>query len=325
MISDGGWVAFEGARPIKCDLFLHALGFENRSLEFLRRDLVDAHSVVSFFFDTPGVLSYDENALICRQRGTTMVAAKDNARHTIQNLLDASGKKKVSVVLDISSLNRRLIAEALLQLCLLKDRIGSLKLVYTPQKFVEPEYGFNKVGHARAISPELTAFDSDPDKPIALMLGLGFEYGLGLGLIDLIEPERTVCFRASGFDPRYEEAVKKANFDYDFSTANLIVQSYTLIDPVAAYSGLNSIAFGLLSSHRIEIVPLGPKLFAAFAILLSLTFFGQVTVLRVPSNVTNPRDAFARDGFIVAEVKLDQLGDISTVYSNIEDGSITYA
>jgi hypothetical protein len=320
MITSGGWIEFDQPKSLlECDLFLHALGFEHRSVELLRRgNLVRATDTISFAFETPGILSYDDNAVICEKLRTKKVPAKHSARIAIQEYLRTSRKRRVSVAIDISSLNRRLIAELFLELCLQRDRIEKLQIVYTPQQFVEPEAGFSNIGPMQAVAPELTAFDSDPDKPIALMLGLGFEYGLGLGLIDLVEPERTICFKATGFDSRYEDAVKRANFDFEFSTANLLIQSYTLIDPLAAYSGLNNITYGLLASHRIEIVPLGPKLFAAFAVLLSLSFFGQVTVLRIPTNMSNPRDAFARDGFVFAEIELGALGDVASVYESSE-------
>lgn len=315
MIKTGGWLTFDrNNHTVSCDLFLHALGFEHRSVELLRRNLIEAREVISFAFETPGVLSYDDNKAICANAATKIVPAGQGARDVLRKYFETAQSRAIVVAVDISSLNRRLIAEIFLELCLKRDRIEQFKLIYTPQEYVEPEASFSKIGAIRAIAPELTAFDSDPDKPIALMLGLGFEYGLGLGIIDLIEPERTVCFKANGFDDRYEDAVRRANFDFEFSTANLLVQSYTLMDPLAAYSGINNIAYGLLSSHRIEVVPLGPKLFTAYAILLSLTFLGQVTVLRVPSNMSNPRDAYARDGYIFAEVELNALGDLNILY-----------
>jgi hypothetical protein len=317
MIVGGGWLSFDSPRngSLECDLFFHALGFEHRSVELIRQKLVRAKKTVSFAFETPGILSYDDNARICETHNTQRIPASANARSVVRECLSSMKKSRASVVVDISSLNRRLIAELLLEICASRDLIESFQIVYTPQQYVEPEAGFSKIGPMQAMAPELTAFDSDPDKPIALMLGLGFEYGLGLGLIDLVEPERTVCFKATGFDQRYEDAVKRANFDFQFLTANLLVRSYTLIDPLAAYSELNNVAYGLLSSHRIEIVPLGPKLFTAFAILLSLTFLGQITVLRIPSNMSNPKNAFARDGFVLADVALSALGDVSAIYS----------
>lgn len=306
MIIGGGWVGFESSPKQVCDVFIHALGYEHRSVEFLRRDIIQAKTTLSVALQTSSLLSYDQNARICQQKGTVFVPAS-GVRDAIKEVFKARKKPSLNIVVDISSLTRRLIAEVLVELCFHKSSIEKVTLFYTPQEFSDPEPNFAKMGALRAITPELTAFDSDPDQPIALMLGLGFEYGLGLGLIDLIEPEQTICFRATGFDLRYDEAVKSANFDFDFSTANLLVQPYSLTDPLRAYSSMNNIAYGLLASHRIEIVPLGPKIFSAYAVLLALNFVGCVTVLRVPSTASNPRDAVARNGFVAAEINMTAL------------------
>lgn len=118
-----------------------------------------------------------------------------------------------------------------------------------------------------------------------MVAGLGYEYGLAVGLINRLEPRLTVCFRAVGHDPRYEEACRIANLDFDFGGNPTEVGSYPIRNPAVAFDYLENVVYGMSKSFRVVIVPLGPKLFAALATLIAIKNFSIVSVWRVAAQL----------------------------------------
>ncbi|HVF59221.1 MAG TPA: hypothetical protein VNJ70_05350 [Thermoanaerobaculia bacterium] len=123
-----------------------------------------------------------------------------------------------------------------------------------PAEFTGPVVGFSSV--------------STPNRPIALMLGIGQDAQRELGLQELVEPSKTIAFypdRAFGYTldegrrlfpnasskPRPYERVQ-----------------YRLEDPGFVFSVLESIAHGLAEDWRVLFISVGPKLFSLLGFLL---------------------------------------------------------
>ena len=154
-----------------------------------------------------------------------------------------------------------------------------------PGEFHEPKTEFPAIEQIGAVIPELSGFSADPELPIGVVAGLGYEYGLAVGLINRLEPRLTVCFRAVGHDPRYEEACRIANLDFDFGGNPTEVGSYPIRNPAVAFDYLENVVYGMSKSFRVVIVPLGPKLFAALATLIAIKNFSIVSVWRVAAQL----------------------------------------
>ena len=102
---------------------------------------------------------------------------------------------------------------------------------------------FPQIEQIGAVIPELSGFDLQPGLPIALVLGLGYEYGTAIGLINQLEPQFTLCLRAAGHDRRFEDAVRTANLDFDFGAYNVQISEYDVLDVFSAYRHIENIIF----------------------------------------------------------------------------------
>lgn len=271
------------------DIFVHALGFEQRACAILASGKVVAQRYISLQFPDEERFSYQINHGIAKNIGATIVrdyveyfrgefAAEVRGTEAVTN-------RKLNVTIDVSSMNRTMIATVLFAVISLRQHLDEVSLIYVPGVFHEPRSEFPAIERIGAVTPELSAFSANPELPIGVVMGLGYEYGLAVGLVNRLEPRLTVCFRAVGHDVRYEEACRKANLDFDFGGSNIQVGSYPILDPIAAYSYIENIIFGMTRNFRVVIVPLGPKIFAAIATLIAIQNIGSVAIWRVAAHM----------------------------------------
>jgi hypothetical protein len=201
-------------------------------------------------------------------------------------------------------MNRTMAATTLSAVFAYKNSVASLDIFYVPARFDPPKLTFSRIEQIGAVTPELSGFDSEPALPLALVLGLGFEYGTALGLINQLEPQLTLCLRAIGHDPRFERAVRQANLQFDFSAYNVEISEYDLLNVRSSYRHIENIVYALAGNYRVVMVPMGPKIFASILILIALKYFGQVALWRV-ARPMEPSDVPADDMYVGASVDLE--------------------
>lgn len=149
-----------------------------------------------------------------------------------------------------------------------------------PNEFVSPVEGFASL--------------STPDKPVALLIGLGYERESALGLQQLLDPAMTVLMipRSGGGD-KYHELVLRNNSEMLQRTAEEWVFDYSLSEPANTFAMLASIVGGIRQSYRVVLASLGPKIFGIMCFLLA-SKFSDVSVWRISSGVhSRPKDSYA--------------------------------
>jgi hypothetical protein len=129
---------------------------------------------------------------------------------------------------------------------------------------------------------------------------MGFEAGVSMGIISLLEPSVSICLWGKGVDHNFDAAVKRANFEFEFPGFNTRVLSYDIRDPRGAYELLENVVYGMVRDYRIIVVPMGPKLFTALTGLVGMQYFGEVAVWRVQHSHVKPADALPGGGFVSA-------------------------
>jgi len=190
------------------DLFINATGYEERASSLFRHGCVEAPHYISALFPNHRILAFNENVRIMQDVSATLVenpveffraAFEDLAKSMVTKL-----GRTLRIGLDVSSMNRTMAATVLLSLFACQSLIVSLNIFYVPGRFKPPKLSFSPIQQIGAVTPELSGFDSEPGLPLALILGLGFEYGTAVGIINQLEPQATLCFRAIGHDTRFE-------------------------------------------------------------------------------------------------------------------------
>lgn len=297
MITESRVIELDEIGVIRSDLHISALGFESRCLELLRRGALHSKHTLFLKFRPSSRFSYIMNLDAANEVSSSSVVEFDSPvflqdlRRIVTNALPQT------VTIDISSMNRTMISAVVSALCQL-DYSVKVTFYYIPAKFSEPHFDFSDLIAAGPVLPEYNAYSDESDLPACVIMGLGFEYGVGLGLINMIEPESAICLVASGHDDRYVEAVQRANFDFKFPGINASVISYDLFDPISTYDYLSSTVRNLLPRRRISLIPMGPKLLSAIFALCATEHLGDVTLWRVVRNSLD-RDA-AHDGLVVS-------------------------
>lgn len=314
MILNSAVHRFSDLHTHEFDLFINSIGFEERAGALVRRRRISSSTYLSLQFEDHQVLSFNDNLAAMNQVGARIAEKPLEFCRTEFSKFAAELSlrlgRKLRVGLDVSSMNRTMAATTLSALFAYREVLGSLELFYVPARFVEPTLTFSPIDQIGAVTPELSGFDSEPGLPIALVMGLGYEYGTALGLINQLEPQLTICLRAIGHDIQFEDAVRNANLQFDFSNYNVTVSEYELMDIGSAYRHIENIIYTLVGNFRVVLVPMGPKIFAALLTLVALKYFGRLAVWRV-ARPTDPKQVESDDMYISAEV------DVGATFSEI--------
>ncbi|RWP82302.1 hypothetical protein [Mesorhizobium sp.] len=318
MIS-GGARALDEPAWAAVDLLIIACGCEERSSSLVRSGSIRSERTIALRFAAPQNDTFKRNVLLLDAAGVAFVDDYDaffrlRFESLVRELILTVGRP-LQIGIDVSSMNRTMIASTLVSLFSLDALIDRVSVFYLPSQFVEPAIEFPLVDQVGAVVPELSGFDADPRLPFALAMGLGYEYGVGAGLINQVEPRFTLCMRSVGHDSRFEDAVRRANLNFEFGP-NVEVGSYNLMDPVGSYHRLENICHGLTKNYRLVIVPLGPKLFAALSILCAIRYYGLIALWRVVAK-TSPLEAKATGQCVWFT------GDISDFYPGAAARSIS--
>jgi hypothetical protein len=299
---------FSNGATYDFDLFINATGYEQRASALIRSKCILASRFISLLFQTQKVISFRTNLKVMQNVSATMIVDfakfyRSEFRALIDELYERHGRQ-ITVGMDVSSMNRTMIATGLSALFAFNSKIKSLRLFYVPSAYRTPQLTFSQIEQIGAVTPELSGFDSDPTLPICLVLGLGFEYGTAVGMINQLEPQFTLCLRAVGNDRRFETAVRKANLDFDFSGFNVEISEYELLDATSSYHHIENIVHSLVSNFRVVMVPMGPKVLAAIFILIALRYFGKIALWRVARHA-DAGQVMADDRFVTALVDMN--------------------
>src|SRR5438045_2879333 len=122
----------------------------------------------------------------------------------------------------------------LMSLSLLK-KSASLHVLYSPSKYKEPSRSLVPIRHAGAVHPTLAGQIASPDSSRLALMGLGYDYGVALNILETHEPDISFIFRPNGPDEKFASSVAEANFGFDFGERNYDIIDYYLNDMAGAY------------------------------------------------------------------------------------------
>ena len=152
--------------------------------------------------------------------------------------------------------------------------------LYSASAFIEPTSNLVPIRALSAAHPELTGQVAPPDTHRVVLLGIGFEYGVSLNILETHEPDIAFIFRPNGIDPRFTGALFNANFGFDFGERNYEIIDYYLEDMAGAYDDIASLMATGKHDSSIVSVPMGPKILSAVMLLAGRLHQPHVSVLR---------------------------------------------
>lgn len=271
-----------GASPV--DLFLVASGYEERaSFAASRLSSLEVRKKVALAFtDRRHELCRPDNDRELIRLGFELVEASGASGAAAVNAITMAAREcsdgACRVLVDYSCMTRVWYAAIVTYLSERAERHMVVDFLYAPSEFSPPAPARpNKYVEA------LEGFSalSSPEKPTALVIGLGYEADRALGLVNYIEPAVTVAFLSDpALDSRFVEVTEEANGPLLRILGEEQIVRYPLGSLRATAALLESCCLGLLKEHRIILAPLGPKPFALLSMLLATAHVG-IEVWRV--------------------------------------------
>lgn len=176
-----------------------------------------------------------------------------------------------SVLIDLSCLARRhvgAIFSAIKQLA--KHAPVELQIAYSLARFVKPPLNWSTA--IRKIAPvhrDFAGWTAAPDKPIELVIALGYEKGKAIGAAEYLEPGDTWLFVPHSKEEKYLKEVQIQNKELLLERRAQQLD-YDVLSPVDAYHTLLSLVRGIRNVARPILLPFGPKIFFGISLLVAM-------------------------------------------------------
>jgi hypothetical protein len=273
------------ARARWYDFGLAAVGYESRSRHFFEQFGGGVKAGSACAFETQQVLDYRRNFQFFGAKGFAPIAARAaEIRSWARSVCATENKEPISVVIDVSSMTRQLIAAAsfyLFHFAQAAKRSLSVDYVYSLAKFGDIPSTFGPIVFNGPSIDALAGWPGEPALPCGLVLGIGYEDDLAIGMIEELEAAQVWAFRPKDHDARYDAAIDERNRGLftEISPSNLI--RYSIFDPYSVFTSVEGLIGLSKAEYRLIIVPFGPKIFAVASCLAALVHHPAVGFWRV--------------------------------------------
>ncbi len=192
----------------------------------------------------------------------------DKLKLFLKDHFTVTEKKSLNLLIDYSCMTKTWYASISNVLQEMESKVNEIKVyfAYTPVKYEEAI----KSRSIKKIESGFSPGNLSPSKPTALIIGLGIEKSTVEHIIKYLQPDLTILMYSDpAIDDRYTQAIFHTNQDliHKMDARNLI--NYPLTDANAINEILTSKCVELRLFYNIVIAPLGPKVFALNAYLLS--------------------------------------------------------
>ena len=258
------------------DLILAVSGYESRSTYLVERIKPQGEKkFVLAFEEKSDELFRIENDRKYKQMGFSFISLSGNKCVEIDSILSSlpdQNKTFLNILIDYSCMTKLWYASIInffLRTDLPNTRI-SLFFSYTPSRFTEPK----KPKHFKIVEPiGCSTHGIIKGKPLALVIGLGYEKDRAEFLRKALDPEETYIFYADpADDDRFIEKVYVNNFRLIDKLHRNRVFSYPIRDLKKIDLLLTDLCLDLRLNYKIILAPLGPKPFALCCLLLAARY-----------------------------------------------------
>jgi len=271
-------LSFPELRAEQFDVLIAASGYETRCIELTSKMSIkkNAQKYVLAFKEKTKDSKRKANDKFFSKAGFHSITVSGEDKKELHVLLDKifnrSREKEIKIFVDYSSMTKMwyaAILEYLMEKELPIDKID-IYFGYTPAKYVPPR----NVKHLKNASPIMGEETiSTSYKPIALVLGLGYEPQRAEFMVKKVQPNKIIIlYPDPGFEMEYVGLIKKNNQKLVESLPPENIYCYSIRSLESIDSMLTSIALQLRLKYRIIIAPLGPKPFSLLSILLGIRY-----------------------------------------------------
>ena len=296
----------------KYDLVIVSLGYEERSSYLARKLTIQPNLKFALGFDGAKVLSYAQNSNQLHALGYNLLDPPPNnivkwLHDQILNNKPSNGKTH-TICIDVSSVTRSRLSHFLQALVTSASQYPlEVDFVYTVAKYSPPSDIIDGVTVCGPVSSYLAGWPEDPDKPVAAVIGLGYEYQKAVGALEFLEPTAQVLVRPVSPDHRFDSDIDRANSELLNGYNNAEVFTYPILNPTQCLELLDALFYRLGDDYRTIAIPFGPKIFALCSMLVALRYYPNIGVWRISSksSADNAKEQFASDLTVGLKVRFD--------------------
>jgi hypothetical protein len=262
------------------DLLIFAVGYEARARHVTERYHANAETVVGYVFPDGHALSFQENFEFLEKIGGHSLQGYQSVEECLKAINPGQSYSGAKICLDVSSLNRGAMA-ALISELLDSDFFdhAEITVLYSVAVFAPPpkeELDFLDFSPLQNFG----GWTSNPERPTALVLGLGYETDHAVGALEFLDPSVTFAFSPVGSDPRFEQHVAEANRSFFELISPDRVIKYSVMSPYQTFWEMRSLILSVQGMARVVLVPMGPKIFSSLCLVSQRMFGDEISIWR---------------------------------------------
>jgi hypothetical protein len=295
---------------------LCSVGFETRSRAIAERLHQSVGALHGVEFPDRHNEVYEQNRAVMDELGADVRRLDDDAfgGWVAQWLASLAHNGEHSVAVDVSSMSRPRIAGVVQAITRLPDHARlTVDFLYTPAQYEKAPTEMPDATEALdPVTPAFAGTPADPQQPLVLIFGLGYEPERAASALDEFAPQLAIPFFPVGGDERFEGDVEAANMSVLELADVAEPHRYAIKDPFRTFCDLEVLVDRIRSGHqgprdvaesagpgRPLLLPLGPKIFAATCMLVAASADRPVAVWRVSSGALAEADDRHSDGELV--------------------------
>lgn len=273
------------------DFFIYAVGYETRSGYAVQKIHSTEH--IALCYEQTDKFAYANNLKYAQSQGHQLFDTPMNSDAELFDQitskiekLSGENDKLVVVGIDVSSMQKELISTLMSQIFKLSKSFEILlRVIYTTGQYKAPEEHSGVYTDFHPIKG-LEGWTAYPERPLSVVLGLGYEQDQAAGVIEYFDPSGCWAFVPLGDDDQFIKDVKKSNdslWNFQLLKEDSFLD-YQVDQPGLLYSEIKGLVSVLSKKSRVIMVPAGPKIFNAIAILVALELENEISLWRASSH-----------------------------------------
>jgi hypothetical protein len=271
-------IPFEELLKENIDILIAASSNETRSRHLVQLSNFNAQKKIAFLFkENQDSIIHAENALFFREKGFECFELSGESADEIVVLLEKiCGEKQfdnIKLVVDYSSMSKMWYGTIISYFSYGEFDINKLTVYfcYTPEYFVPPAAQKCKPSNPEPVFSRPPSLNDN--KPLALVIGLGYDEGKAEFLCDFFKPDDVYFFLPNpSFDSKYTEEAKLKNKKLLSKVMSNHLLNYTASNIEDIDDKLTALCLNLRLDYRTILISLGPKTFSLASFLLNARY-----------------------------------------------------
>ncbi len=298
--------SIEGIRSAQYDLFVATTGFEKRSRYIAETIAPHAKSSWAPGFQNRQVLDFSLNCNVFSHLGFDVCAVGERAfvdsfSERVRRIAESKAGEQLRILVDISSMSRQRMA-AVIDVVRFSglDNSICIDFVYAVAEYDQPGGDTYPISEFGPVSRDFAGWPKDPTRSTAAIFGAGYEQDQIIGVVEYLEADEIWVFVPHGPDANYLASVNDANQTlWDVVPEERRIH-YDVSMPLDTLASLESLLYGLLADRRPVVIPFGPKVFAAVAMVSAAMHYPSVSLWRVSTGQSESPINRSASGDVVA-------------------------